>query len=212
MIRKATLCCGVLAGLVLASCGGKTEWTDSTVQGELDLASFPAAPVAVEATNEQGRVIQSKLAAGAFELQLPRGHKYQLMVVMTSGAEPIVFPRADGSLDLDFSVSSGGAVVALGAVHHFASAPPTGFDLKVDAQVSCEADEENEQEGEHEDADETDDDDVECENGVDATTGAACVDDPEADPNQPMAVAEQNAPDEIGGCADDDEEEDEEED
>ena len=98
MIRKASLFCAVLTGLTLTSCGGRSVWTDSTVQGELDVASFPAAPVAVEATNEHGAVTRVNVQSGTFELALERGHKYQLKVVLTSGAEPIVFPRSDGSL------------------------------------------------------------------------------------------------------------------
>lgn len=53
--------------------------------------------------------------------------------------------------------------------------------------------------------------DGECENGKDAKTGAACTDEQggaeanddaasDADPTKPMAVADHNAPDNVGGC------------
>ncbi len=49
--------------------------------------------------------------------------------------------------------------------------------------------------------------DGECDNGVDSVTGVACVDQgPEntVDAESPMAIAEHNAPEEVGGCGDGD--------
>lgn len=237
MTGRLTTLCGLLAGFALTHCGGKTVRTDSTVQGHFDLASFPSAPVRVEATSEAGKPTSAAVEDGKFELMLERGHRYQLTIVLATGAEPLVFPRSGGSLDLDFDVTSGGAIVSLGAVRHYDSAPATGFYIQKgsatadggpgecvdghvlgsgeacvddDAEVSCEADDENEQEGEHEDGDQQGSDgDAECENGVDLATGAACVDDAEADPSKPMAVAEHNIPDEVGGCSDEGEEDEE---
>lgn len=236
MIRRASIFPSLVAAAAVASCGGLTTRTDSTVQGHLDVASFPSTPTAIQARDEHGNVVQAALNAGQFSLKLPQGHKYQLDVLMSGGQEPVVFPRGDGSLDLDFKISGAGAVVQLGAIHHFDSAPIGGFVIKTtasgegevgecvdgtimgsgeacvddDAKATCEAGDDNEQEGEHQDADESDGD-GECENGVDLATGAACVDEPEADPTKPMAVAEHNAPEDVGGC-DDEEEEDGEED
>lgn len=80
-----------------------------------------------------------------------------------------------------------------------------------EGQLSCE---------EHDDDDDVDgnyEGDGECENGVDATTGGACTVLPEGDeaaddadevsPDGPMAVAEHNVPDDVGGCDDDDDDE-----
>ena len=51
------------------------------------------------------------------------------------------------------------------------------------------------------DPSESSDGDGECENGVDATTGLPCTDaEGSVDPHQPMAVAEHNVPDQVGGC------------
>ena len=227
MMRNATRIIGVLAATALFSCGGKTIRTDSTIQGNLDLASFPTAPAGVDAIDENGVVVSSKVGpAGAFKLSVDSGHSYQIRVTFASGSEPLVFPRSAQLLDLDFHVSSGRAIVALGAVRHFGSAPANGFYMQPaagsagggdgecvdgveqgtgkacvddDAEVSCEIGDDDEQEGEHEDN--ASDGDGECENGVALTTGAACTDDALADPSQPMAVAEHNVPDEVGGCA-----------
>jgi len=78
-----------------------------------------------------------------------------------------------------------------------------------EGQMSCE---------EHDDDDDVDgnfEGDGECENGVDATTGGACTDAADGDgeaedtdevsPEGPMAVAEHNAPNDVGGCDDEDE-------
>jgi hypothetical protein len=53
------------------------------------------------------------------------------------------------------------------------------------------------------------DGDGECENGTDSTTGQPCVDPEEdsVDPNGPMAIAEHNVPDQVGGCDEGGEEE-----
>ncbi len=79
-----------------------------------------------------------------------------------------------------------------GAVRHLASAPAEGFDVP-EARESCDGDSGN---------------DGECENGVDAKTGAACTDpqgdeSDDADPTEPMAVPEHAAPGAVQGCADD---------
>ncbi len=239
MLRAFTCLSPLFVALALTGCGGKVERTDSTVKGNFELNSFPSKVVALEAINEKGGVTRAEVdASGAFSIGLARGHKYQVRVILANGSEPMVFPRADGSLDLDFKVSTGAAVLALGKVNHFASAPPTGFVVSGnssgegevgecvdghlmgtgeacvddDAEVSCEMGDEGEQEGEHEDGPGDGDGDGECENGVDQATGAACADDPEADPSQPMAVAELRVPDDLGDCADDDGENEEEDD
>lgn len=233
MIRKFTRLSLILTAGALSACGGRVERTDSTVKGTLELGSFPDSPIAVEAINEKHAITRANVGvSGAFSVGLERGHKYQLRVVLKNGSEPMVFPRADGTLDLTFKVTSGAALVSLGKVNHFASAPPEGFlmsgnssgDGEVgecvdgfilgsgeacvddDAKVSCEAGDNNEQEGEHETDDDDGDDDGECENGKDQATGAACVDELEADASQPMAVPEHNVPDVVGGCADDEQE------
>jgi hypothetical protein len=161
-----------------------------------------------------------------------------------------VFPRTTGKLDTTFRMSGGGAAVALGSVRHYDSAPAGGF-MSVgtskqllssepapaegdgdgecedgvdaatgavcvddDAEAVCEAgdgdgevdDDAEGAESEASDAAETEED-GECEDGIDAATGAACVDD-DADPTGAMAVPEHNAPDDVAGCDEEGEEED----
>jgi hypothetical protein len=84
-------------------------------------------------------------------------------------------------------------------------------------QMSCEA---NDEEEEDDDVDGNFEGDGQCENGTDATTGGACTTasaveseaEEAASAESPMAIAEHNVPDEVGGCdeSDDDDEEEEE--
>jgi len=195
----------ILAGVVLAGCGGLEQQAPTTVEGTVDSASFPVSPVAVEALSDRGAIFTASLQGdGAFSLGVESGHVYRLRIALTSGAEPLVFPRPDGSLDLDFKVKGGGASVALGAIRYFEAAPPEGFGVTVvrgEAPSSC---------AEAED-DEVGDDDS-------ATGGAEAQDDGEQeddvdatlDPSHSMAVPEFTAPNTVDGCAEaeDGEEED----
>ena len=158
MLRTCTRLSPLFVALALTGCGGKVERTDSTVKGNFELNSFPSKVVALEAINEKGGVTRAEVdASGAFSIGLARGHKYQVRVILANGSEPMVFPRADGSLDLDFKVSTGAAVLALGKVNHFASAPPTGFVVSGNSSGEGEV--------------------GECVDGHLMGTGEACVDD-----------------------------------
>ncbi|MBI5532146.1 MAG: hypothetical protein HY898_05505 [Deltaproteobacteria bacterium] len=122
----------MMAGLVLVMATGcaKTGTTDttSTVQGKFALSSYASAPTAVVALDEKGAKLQAMVAAdGAFSLSLEKGHKYSLRAVVSAVEEPLVFPRTSGKLDTTFRVVGGAAVVQLGNVRHFDSAPATGF-------------------------------------------------------------------------------------
>jgi hypothetical protein len=118
----------------------------------------------VTATNELGaKTTTAPDASGQFRLVLHKGHTYRLAVELATGTtEPIVFPRASGLADQTFKISSGAATVGLGAVRHLEAAPAAGFKVKSVASPGTTPAEGN---------------DAECENGVDANTGAACVDD-----------------------------------
>jgi hypothetical protein len=243
------------ACLVCMGCSSSegTGSTTSSLTGTLARESFSSEPARVVATDEQGNDVSAVPdAGGLFTLTLAKGHKYKLEVVLASGSEPIVFPRISGALDRSFRVSSGAAIVNLGAVRHIDAAPSGGFVVRslvappsppassgaddksdgecengVDAvsgnacvddlgSMTCEngpgddgADGECEngvdaQTGKacSDPVESTDAADGECENGVDKSTGAPCVDPEEADPNEPMAIAEHNVPDDVGGCND----------
>ena len=189
----------------LVACSSSKTPSETTMRGSLALTSFPSAPTAVEAKDEQGAVVRAAVdPSGSFALALPAGHTYTASVILAAGSEPMVYPRKSGRLDPAFKVSSKGAVVALGSVRHVPAAPAGGFKIK-SAGADGEVDDDNVVEcesGDHHD----DGADGECENGKDAKTGAPCTDDDaaegSADPAKPMAVAEHNAPDDVGGCED----------
>jgi hypothetical protein len=187
--------------LVVLGCSSKDSGgapTESTVRGTLALSTFSATPTGIQAIDENGAKITGKLAAdGSFSLVLPKDHTYRLVVTTASASEPIVFPRTTGKLDTTFRMSGGGAAVALGSVRHYDSAPAGGF-MSVGTSKQLRSSEPAPAEG---------DGDGECEDGVDAATGAACVDD-DADPTGAMAVPEHNAPDDVAGCDEEGEEED----
>ncbi len=136
----------------------------SNLTGTLAISTFPSEPQMVQATNELGdKLAASPDARGAFMLALTKGHRYRLSVILADSSEPVVFPRTSGALDQSFRVSSGAALVALGSVRHLDSAPQGGFVVKSLSPPASGA--------------AADTDHVECEDGIDANTGAACVDD-----------------------------------
>lgn len=192
----------------------------STVSGALVSATFPAVPTGVDATDEAGVISHTAADAnGKFALSLSKGHRYRLAVVSAAGREPLVFPRASGKLDTTFKVGTGAARFDLGTVRHFASAPTSGFKAAqsggegedgecVDGalQGSGEACVDDDDKATCEGSAAVEADDGECENGKDAKTGAACADEDDhedgADGAKPMAIAENNVPQELGGCED----------
>jgi hypothetical protein len=160
---------GLFFFVIAVGCGTSTQTpvTTSKVTGSLTAASFPAAPTAVEAIDETGAKLQAPTdAQGNFQLVLAKGHTYRFAVVLGSGSEPVVFPRASKRLDTTVRISSGAATIALGAIRHLNAAPVSGFTVKT-ASTGTKPQTENAGEG----------NDGECVNGVIEGTGAACVDD-----------------------------------
>lgn len=230
-MRKVT--CIVAIGMATVACSSETSKPSSTVEGKIDSASFAGgAPTGVDAIDEAGKRTHATINAadGAFRFDVAKGHVYRLVAVTPKGEEPIVFPRTGGRLDKTFRVSSGGARVALGSVHHFDKAPPAGFTpIKppttttapksvngqgapgecVDGKIMgtgapcVDDDEKTSCEGGSAVDDHAD---GECENGKDAKTGLACVDDDGpgdvADAAQPMAIPDKNPPNDVSGCED----------
>lgn len=177
-------------------------------------------------------------ADGSFKLVVSKGHVYRLVALTAKGEEPLVFPRNGGRLDKTFRVSSGAALVSLGNVRHFDKAPVTGFTVMsatAPAPVSGGAqqsggnpgecvdgaimgtgvpcvDDEGKTQCEGGDGAADDHADGECVNGKDATTGAACTDGDQegeaADPAQPMAIPDNNPPNDVSGCDDGEEADD----
>ncbi len=187
-----------LAALCVTACStSRPSKPTSAVEGRVTTSTFAlGAPTGVDAIDERGTRTHVQLGAdGAFRFDIAKGHMYRLVTLTPKGEEPIVFPRTGGRLDRSFRLSSGGALVSLGAVHHFDRAPAT-FTTTNAAKTSCE----NGSQG----AD--DNNDGECENGKDAKTGAACNDgdnaSDDADPAQAMDVPDNNPPNDVAGCED----------
>lgn len=105
----------------------------SKIEGKLDLATLPAPPTEVVAVNEANvRVAAPPGPDGTFSLSLERGHDYKLAIVVPPGEVPIAFPRPENRLDRNFRITSGNAVVSLGTVRHFATAPEAGIVVHTD--------------------------------------------------------------------------------
>lgn len=211
------------------ACSSRAPGT-STVEGQLALSSYREPPRVVSALDEAGERSNEVVAPdGSFRFELEPGHVYKLVVVTSTGEEPVVFPRGDRPrgvrrLDTTFRVDSGGAVVHLGRVQHYDRAPAS-FDSdrsSTDASISTRT-------SRHHDLDRCDDDRLpfglgpahcidddprttcrdgskhECKHGKHGKHGGGCDDDgPEddADPSRPMSVPERNAPNIVGGCDD----------
>jgi len=217
-----------LASVSLAGCGGTGAPPSTEVRGVVEPATFRASPEAVEAVDEVGKTFRADLdrwargsRAGSpedevgktfkadldrsrhFALPLEPGHVYTLRVVLASGFDPVVFPRADLRLDRDFAVKGTGAIIDLGKMSHLDAAPAGGFTAlaRSDAVPSCAGTEDDEGEDDEveDDATEVEDDATEVED--DATEVEDDAPELEADPLQPMAVGEFNVPNSVAGCS-----------
>jgi hypothetical protein len=193
--------------LTTSSCG-KVE-RDTVVQGRLELSTFPTRPTAVRATTETGASRSFSLGEnGAFRLPLAPGHRYTLDIVSAERSAPLIFPRATALFDRTFRVTGPNATVDLGRVSCLPSAPAS-FAFSAEAQAGdreavriddetreqCGDEEEREREGdEHEESKASEASEPESK-AVDGDVGVAS-----ADPSAPMAVAEHNAPENIGNC------------
>ena len=156
------------------------------------------APTGIDAVDETGARTHAALKAdGSFRFDIAKGHVYRLVTHAAQREEPVVFPRGQGPaarLDRTFRVSSGGARISLGVLHHVDRAPAT-FSTTPATRTSCE--------GGGAGAD--DQEDAECENGKDAKTGAACSDGEEASDANPAAamdLPDNNPPNDVAGCDD----------
>ena len=218
----------LLCVLAVAGCSQSTaSKTTSTLNGTAALSTFPSSPVSAVATDEAGRAVAAPVGAdGHFALTLTKGHNYVVSFAGAGGDIPVVWPRTSGKLHRSFHLSTGGARLDVGSVRYFASAPESGFHVSAgpspttstggpdeecvdgvlagtttpcvddDGKVTCD------------DGEEVDEgNDGECENGIDARTGAACTDPPEstdeADPLAAMAVPDRSVPNDVSGCKED---------
>jgi hypothetical protein len=158
---KSTLYAGLsgLATLLAVGCA-----QPQVISGQAEQLTFPAKVVRVQATNHRGKLVSEATVAadGTFSLSVPRGKGYHLDFISETGAT-LVFPRAQGTLvqvQSTFDVRQGGATFDLGKVRFIGdplAAQYTFFSASTNAS------------------------DGECEDGIDAVTGAVCVDNEEAD-------------------------------
>jgi hypothetical protein len=216
--------------LAAAGCGSTSSKTTSTLNGTAALSTFPASPVSAVATDESGHAVASAVGAdGHFSLTLTKGHHYAVSFAGAGGDILVVWPRASGKLNTSFRLSTGGAHLDIGSVRYFASAPEGGFHVSAGAPPTSTGGPDEEcvdgvlagtttpcidDDGKTtcDDGEEVDDGDGECENGVDARTGAACTDPPEAtsvaDPTTAMAVPDRSVPDHVSGCSEEEDDDD----
>lgn len=223
-MRDSIASCFVVLVIVGAGCSQGASKTTSTVGGTAALGTFPSAPISAIATDEAAHAQSAPIAAdGRFSLTLTKGHTYRLSFAAANDV-PIVLPRSSGKLKAAFHLSTGGALVNLGSVRYFESAPAGGFHVSTKPATGSSGATGNDGECvdgilagttspcvdddgkvQCDDGTEVDDGDGECIDGKDAKTGATCTDPPEsgddADPASAMAVPDKDVPDDVGGCA-----------
>lgn len=145
----------VSVGMLVGGCSAAP--TEQVVKGTAAVVSFPNGVDTVQAVRAGQVVTSAKLGAdGAFSLRIPSGTGYRIEFVKSATPVGLVFPRAAGSVDVHFSVSAGGPAFDLGAVRYVGASSEKAFTFMNG----------NEPDGE-------------CEDGIDANTGAVCVDDDE---------------------------------
>jgi hypothetical protein len=146
----------LLPALLLAACSSAPP---QVVTGRVDNTTFPYAVDTVSAVRVGKTVVSAPIAAdGSFSIAIPAGSRYRLEFAATGGRAGLVFPRTLGTLDTTFDVRGHQAAFDLGAVRFVGD--PASHTYKTVAAPADGAD-------------------GECENGIDPSTGAVCVDDEE---------------------------------
>lgn len=155
-MTKHLLQLAALPALVFAACSAQAP---QVVTGQVALTSFPFAVDTVSAIRAGRTVIAAPIGAdGRFSLAIPAGSAYRLEFAATGGRVGLVFPRAVGTIETSFDVRGHQAAFDMGAVR-FVGDPATHTYKTLAAPGGTG--------------------DGECEDGVDTTTGAVCVDDNE---------------------------------
>jgi hypothetical protein len=170
----------MVAGCLFLACGC-TGTAPQTFSGALS-GEWPGWPVEIRA--ESGSTVVSAMLghARSFRFDLPGQRTYHLYVVDADGSRvPMVFPRAGGLASDSLAVRGGAAPFDLGLVRRLA--PFDSAAVLISAKSLSSG---GETDG--------DSDEVECEDGVDAITGLACVEED----------------DEVGVCEGDDDDVEEE--
>ncbi|MEZ4459434.1 MAG: hypothetical protein R3E66_06835 [bacterium] len=165
--------------LALPACGSETSTRTGklALTGTVDTASFGGNVDAVRAVQGGKVIAQSTLKPdGTFALNLPQGAGYHIDFTYAGSSAGLVFPRQTGNVEHLFNVNGDG-IFDLGTVHHIGDPTTQSYQFRTTTAALEAAD-------------------GECEDGIDATTGAVCVDDDHQD--------EQCADDQADGETNDD--------
>jgi len=231
----------LISGVVLAGCAQQPAApTSSTLRGHIDQATFAASVKSVTVLSSAGRSATAPIdPTGHFSISLAKGASYRFFFAADGKGTPLVLRSSLGHLQTSVTVSSGGAIVDMGAVRFwggnkarlraFAVTMP-GSSGTATLTCSNSGDGDHEHDGDNHDGDQSDgqnnDTGADCVDGLDAATQAPCDGGPranqggsdgetsdggdEADPSQAMGIADLQVPADIG-CSGDGETSDSEE-
>ena len=147
--------------VVLGSACSSQAPAPQILTGKVAVAGFPATVNAVRVTQAGTALVEAPLAAdGSFAVTIPAGKAYRMEFVHAAGQAGLVAPRQSGVIGATFDVRGGRAPFDLGMVRYIGDPRAQSYTYR-----STPA------------ADATDGDNVQCEDGIDPTTGAVCVDD-----------------------------------
>ena len=151
-----------------------TGTTGMALTGTVSQATFPAAVTTVKALVGTKTIAEAPIAAdGTFALTLPKGTRYRLELAHGGGSTLLVFPRSAGTIGHTFDVLAAAGAFELGTVRFIGDPAGKSYHYLTSAPANAAAS--NSAAEETDGA--TDGDNVQCEDGIDPTTGAVCVDD-----------------------------------
>ncbi|MCA9489063.1 MAG: hypothetical protein KC621_04055 [Myxococcales bacterium] len=166
-IRTLLASTALFAGVVGCTAGAGATGTSSsalTLTGRVEQTGFESPATTVRATRAGSPAVEAPIASeGSFSIALPAGVGYSVDFLSANKASALVFPRSSGKIGRGFDVSGSGAF-DLGVVRRIGDPAQHQFRF-----VSAGAALSN-------DAGTPSDGDGECEDGIDPSTGAVCVD------------------------------------
>ena len=188
-MRKIHRCLSLVALLAVAGCGQPAA-KKQVVRGQAALESFPETVTQVRAARGRSTVSLSGLSSdGSFSLSLPAGTRYELVFV-GAGQVPLVFPRSSGSIDRSFDVQGAGKPFDLGSIRYVGDLSQQTFAFSHFGATS-QASTDSSAAGE-----------ANCEDGVDTSTGAVCVDDDDEGAAAIACGGDSEADDDAVDCVD----------
>ncbi len=168
-MRLLNLLIASAVALALPACNSdaSTRTGQLALSGTVDSASFGGSVDAVRALQGGKVVAETTLKSdGSFAMTVPQGNGYHIDFTYSGKSAGLIFPRQAGSVEHLFNVTGDGTF-DLGAVRHIGDPSAQNFQFRTATAALESADAEGEN--------------VECEDGIDATTGAVCVDDDNED-------------------------------